>query len=216
MAKPRTVTPVVESVPMGKITFPGAKMADFGRSAPDSGYIKFHCTLPKGFENLFTAMGWDVPGRKTTSENLEGKLEGGHLILTSRDKLIDAEVNIEFSTITKFACHRFELEGKKGKGFRRELRFEAKFKCVDGAANLENYMMRTDNARGVLQVTYLLEPIEQQLPLDAAAQDEANQVDIPSDVMASPEQREAVQDLGDNTLASSRQLGKRGRLADVQ
>jgi len=155
-------------------------------------------------------MGWDVPGAKTTSENLEGKLEGGHLILTSRDKLIDAEVDIEFSTITKFACHRFELEGKKGKGFRRELRFEVKFKRGDGATRLENYMMWTDNARGVLKVTYLLEPVEQQMPLDDS------QMSTPDDVTASLEQQEAVKDLGDNTLASSRQIGKRGKLSDLQ
>lgn len=196
---------------MGTINFPGVKIAEFGRSAPDAGYIKFHSTLPKGFEKLFELMGWDIPGNKTSLEKLDGKLEGGHLILTSRDKIIDAEVDIEFSSIKDFACHRFELEGKKGKGFRRELRFTAAFKCEDGAANLESYMMRTDNAKGSLKVTYLLEPVQTEMSLEG----EEEQIEIP-EVTATEEQNEPSVDLGNSTLASARQVGaKRGRLSEV-
>lgn len=165
MARTKTVTPLTENR-THSITFPSAKIAEFGRVDPASGWITFHCALPKGFEALFTLLGWDVPGDKTISESLEGKLEDGTLVLTSKDKLIDAEVSIDFKTITAFACKRLELEGRKGKGFRRELRFKATFKHVDGCALLEGYMMRCDNARGSLKVTYLEQPVQTEIPHD--------------------------------------------------
>lgn len=210
MSRTKTIHTPPEESHLSTITFPSAKIAEFGRVDPASGWIKFRCSLPKGFEKLFELMGWDIPGEKTVSEKLDGKLTGGHMILTSKDKLVDAEVDIEFESITGFECLRLELENRKGKGFRRELRFKAQFKCVDGAANLENYMMQTDNARGSLKVSYLREAVQPELPMDTPEE----QITIP-DVHATAAQREAVSDLGNNTLASVREIGsKRGRLAD--
>ncbi len=167
MGRTKTVhTPPTDEVKMSSITFQGAKIAEFGRVDPLSGWIKFHCSLGAGLEKLFEIMGWDIPGNKTTLEKLEGKLDGGHFILTAKDKLVDAEVDIEFVAIKGFECHRFELEGRKKKGFRRELRFAVSFKCVDGCANLESYMMRTDNARGTLKVSYLKEAVQEEIPME--------------------------------------------------
>lgn len=221
MARSKTVhlpTPEEVNTHQRSLTFPSAKIAEFGRVDPESGWIKFRCSLPKDIEKLFQVMGWDIPGEKTVSEDLEGKLKGGHLILTpklDKDELLkvkspdgkvntDAEVDIEFEDISSFKCLRLELEGRKGKGFRRELRFEAKFKCEDGAANLESYMMRTSNARGSLKVTYYTEPVQTEIKLD----DEQITFDDKASKMAD------AAEVG--TLASARQMGeKRGRLADA-
>lgn len=187
---------------MNYITFPSVKIAEFGRVDPSSGWIKFQSSLPKGFEKLFDLMGWDVPGDKTMSEKLEGKLEGGHLILTAKDKLVEAEVDIEYISITDFSCLRLELEGRKGKGFRRELRFNVKFKQQDACALLEGYQFASDNARGSLKVNYLVEPVQTSLVPD--------DVEAPIESPMFVEQVEEIkQKLESKTLASAREMGSR-------
>src|ERR1041384_134281 len=126
------------------------------RVDPQSASANFRCNLtPKNLDVLFQHMGWQVPGDSASLEKLDGKLRGGHFILTAKidDELrlklkskngevdMDAEVDLEYSEISDFQCHRFEIEGRKKKGFRRELRFKATFppKCPDALANLENY-----------------------------------------------------------------------------
>jgi hypothetical protein len=78
------------------INFAGAQIAEFGRVDPASGWIKFRCSLGGGLDALFAKMGWDVPGEKTAMEKLDGKLSGGNFILTAKDKLIDAEIDIAY------------------------------------------------------------------------------------------------------------------------
>ena len=194
MAKPKTVHTEAISQPVDtlQITFPSVEIAEFGRIAPTKGWIKFRCGLnPKSMEDLFAQMKWDIPGDRSSLERLDGKLEGGHFILTpkvdkeqlklkSKDGKVDTEfeINIEFDEISGFECHRLELKGRKNKGKRRELRFSTSYHCEDGAANLEAYMMRTDNATGSLKVTYLKEAEQQTL--------------VPDGVTASPEQQQAA------------------------
>ena len=166
MAK-RTITPVSEPSKMLKVKFGSTKFSEIGRVDAGSGWIKFVCYLGKGFEKLFDAMDWQVPDDHVTAQSLEGKLEGGSFTMTSKgEKLVDGEVEIDFGTISGFKCLRMELEGRKGKGFRRELRFEATLKSEDGLALMESYMRETDNARGVLTVNYRKEPVQQTLPED--------------------------------------------------
>lgn len=154
------------------ITFAGAQIAEFGRVDPASGWIKFRCSLGGGLDALFSKMGWDTPGEKTAMEKLDGKLSGGNFILTAKDKLIDAEIDIAYVSVTDFACHRFELEGRKKKGFRRELRFSVSFVEEDACGKLESYMMTSDNARGSLKVVYYPEEVQPELDL---SNDEARQ-----------------------------------------
>lgn len=170
MAKTKTI-----HTPEGKsytLTFAGAKMAEIKRVDPASATVKFHCNLGNGLSKLFDKMGWTQPGDKTTREDLEGKLMGGNFIFTSQDKLVDAEVDIAYTDCKGFACHRFELEGRKKKGFRRELRFTITFKEQDGVAKLESYMMTTDNAKGSLKVVYFPEAVQDEMDL---SNDEARQ-----------------------------------------
>lgn len=150
---------------MLNITFTGARISEFGRVDSSSGWIKFHCQLGSTLNGTFAKMGWDIPGSKTKSEKLEGKLNGGRLALISKEKLVDAELDMEYVTISDFECLRLELEQKKGKCFRRELRFNVTFKAMDGAALLESYQNRSDNARGALKVSYLKEAEQAPLPL---------------------------------------------------
>lgn len=192
MARLKTVHTPEPAETQTRVTFSisNVKLAEFGRTDPADGWIKFHAALGKGFESLFEMMKWQVPGPHTALQRLDGKIPEGTLLLKStEDKLkaespdgtvkSDAEVNIEFDSINGFECHRLELEGRKKKGYRRELRFTIKYHCRDGAANLEAYMMATDNARGSLRIAYTREPEQQEL----------------DGVQATEEQRQAVMDL---------------------
>jgi hypothetical protein len=191
VATKRTIQPVEEAPVMEKIRFEGAKMSQFGREDKAAAWVVFHCSLgavdSRGFQGLFKRMGWSVPGEKVSMEKLDGSLSGGHFILTSQNKLVDAEVEIAFGKMGGFSVHRFELEGKKKKGFRRELRFKSTFELEDGCALLESYMMRSDNARGTLQVTYLKEPVQTTI-------DDSAQLSIP-DVEATEEQKAAAREI---------------------
>lgn len=228
MPRTRTVhTPEPDSSQIGKIQFHSVKLAEFGRVDTASGWMKFQCPMSaKSMDVLFPHMGWDIPGDKSSLEKLDGKLKGGHFILTAKaddEKLkvksqdgsvnLEMEIDIEFGEITDFQCVRLELEGRKKKGFRRELRFKATFaeKCEDAAANLEAYMMRSGNSRGTLKVTYFVDP--EQITM---SHDESQSSLVPDDVTATGEQAAAVAELGGNTLASARQAGeKRSRLSDA-
>lgn len=172
---------------MSTITFPSAKLHEVGKCDAASGWIKFRCPLQKGYESLFGALGWQVPATTTMLEKIEGTLHDGHLILTSKDKLLDLEIDIKFETIKDFACHRLELEGRKKKGFRCELRFSVKYTCVDGATQCEHYMNTIPGAVGSLKISYPKEAVQETMQLD----DQQTNL-IPEGVHASPEQREAV------------------------
>ncbi len=194
MAK-RTVVPLQESAAMEQINFAGAKMAEFGRVDKAAGWVTFHCSLgpvhSKGFVGLFERMGWTIAGDKTSMEKLDGTLLGGKLILASKDKLVAAEVDLDFKKLTGFSLNRLELEGRKGKGFRRELRFKVSFDCEDGCSRLESYMMATDNASGSLQVSYLPEAV---------------QTEMTEKVRMSDEQRQAVMEMDQEEIQNGRPL----------
>lgn len=161
MARTRTVnTP--ESTEAQNCTFilPTAKLSELRRVDAMAASCKFHCLLGKGFEVLFEQQGWQIPGDKTTLQGLQGKLTDGHFILSSRDKLIPAEVELAFKSVTGFQLLRLELDGLKGKGFRRELRFSVTFEEIDGCAKLEAFMMRAPGSSGSLKITYLREAVQ--------------------------------------------------------
>lgn len=172
----KTVTAVGEA--LLHINFENTKLAGISRVDAESASCDFYCGIGgKGMEKLFRAMGWELPGEKSSMEKLDGKLIGGHFILTgdvdperlkvkSPDKKLDtgAEVECEFGTINTFACHRLELVGRKKKGFRRELRFKASLNDPDAMGKLEAYMEATGDGRGKLKVSYLPEPEQTTIP----------------------------------------------------
>ena len=178
MATTRTVhTP--EPVKTFKISFPQAKITEFGRVDPTSGWMRFRCKLTeKNMRTLFEHMEWREPGERTSLEKLDGKLVGGHLVLNpklsadqklaikSKDGAVDpeSEMEIGYDTMTDFQCLRLELEGRKGKGFRHELRFTVKFHKETTCSEIELYQFRTDNAEGGLTVTYEKEPEQGEIP----------------------------------------------------
>jgi hypothetical protein len=167
---------------MISVLFPKATLSEYGRVDPTSGWIKFRCDLgsEKNIETLFRHFGWQIPGEKSSLEKLDGKLKGGHFILTanlteedrnklqlrSPDRTFDMETvrEIGFDECSGFECHR--LEGRKKKGFRRQLRFQMKISKECTLAELESYQFATDNARASLKVVYIREAEQTNIELD--------------------------------------------------
>src|SRR5580658_5020250 len=99
---------------MSFITFPAAEISDFSRCDPTSGAVKFRCSLnDKSMKTLFESMGWDIPGVKSSLEKLDGKLEGGTILLKANATGLkvkspdggidtDAEVDLEYKSVTDF------------------------------------------------------------------------------------------------------------------
>jgi len=169
------------------ISFSSTKLAEFGRVAANSGWVKFHCGLrPEALGRLFSDMGWTVPGEKNSLEKLDGKFRSGSFTLTangdsklavkSPDGRVNphAECSVDFTECHGFECHRLELEGRKGKGFRRELRFSVKVEDREAAAKLEAYMTSIpDETRGTLKLRYTVEPEQEELVIATAEQRQA-------------------------------------------
>lgn len=177
---------------MRKITIPTVWIDRFTRVDPTSASVKFRSRPnPAQLKELTQRMGWAPPSLKDCEKKCDGKFAGGHFILSasidqeaaakikakSRDGSVDTEtqVDIEYKTITGFQLLRMEIEGNRGKGFRWELRFEASTAAPDAAANLESYMLRTDNARGSLAINYMEEPEQGTLVPDVSADPAAQQ-----------------------------------------
>lgn len=162
MAKRTVHTPDHQAKSIG---FSGARITEFHRVDTAGGHVKYACALGKGYEKLFEKMGWAIPGEKAKLEKLDGKFEGGSLIHTASDKLVEAEYDIPYKVLGDFEMVRLEIEGKKKKGFRRELRFKATFEEEEICAKLEAYMFASDNARGPLKVTYYPEQVQEEMEL---------------------------------------------------
>ena len=98
MAKTKTIHAIPDAAAKS-INFAGARITEIHRVDTAGGHVKYACALGRGYESLFEKMGWVMPGEKTKLERLDGKFEGGSLIHTASDKLINAEYDIGFSVL---------------------------------------------------------------------------------------------------------------------
>ena len=58
-------------------------------------------------------------------------------------------------SVTNFEAIRYEVEGKKGKGFRHEIHFKVKFAGKDACRDLERYMLTIGEGKASLTVSYV-------------------------------------------------------------
>lgn len=120
------------------VVFPAAIVTEFGRDL-GGGWIKFKCNFGA---KVCKAMGWEEPHEKETISSLEGELSATRLILTPSQKELQMHaIDVEVSKVSGFKCVRLELEGQRGNGYRRELRFEASFSAAEIAGKLEQYLL---------------------------------------------------------------------------
>lgn len=146
------------------ITFTAAKLESFSRNQ-NGGKAKFSCGLNT---KVMQAMGWVEIPECLTGADLEGELHATAAQFIPSDTQLEAhKFDLEISEISKFESVRLEIEGKKGKGHRTELRFVVEFGDQRGAAKLEKYMVSAaGDSKASLKVSYTPEPVQGELLVD--------------------------------------------------
>lgn len=159
-----------------KITFTGVQLLGFGRDSKGG-----KATFSAGLNGVVQrAMSWGEIPEFLTGGDLEGELSATVITLVPKEaELKRHETSIDVSKVSKFSSVRLELEGKKGKGHRTELRFTVTFSDQKGARKLEEYMQTC--GKSSLIVSY---------------EKQAVQADLPgTEVHATDEQRQAAMDI---------------------
>lgn len=210
---------------MLRMPIPAVAIHEMKRSGVDSAEVKFRSKMSSAnLRALFITMGWQLPAKSSSLEKLDGELKGGTFTLKpkiSDDKLanlksrngdvdLDLEITLGFASISGFECHRFEIEGHVGRGFRREMRFRATFplSAKFPISELESYMLRTDNASGTLTVLYhkpkengVLPGMEPKLPGMEESHDDGDDAEI-EDVEATEEEKPGSPEIGGSSIES--------------
>ncbi len=149
-----------------RITFTSIRLEKFAR-AKQEGSATFSCAWN---QKVASAMDWpgDIPEPLIGSQ-LEGVLNASTCeISPSKSELKKHSFEIAGATIKDFETVRREIEGKKDKGHRTELRFKVKFSDPNGMKKLEQWWNSVGEEKGSLTVSYVR---QEALPLDPAAID---------------------------------------------
>ncbi len=142
-----------------KLTFTSVELDKFGRSK--TGVVaKFTSSLNS---QVIGKMGWSEIPECMTGADLEGEIVCISLELIPDEGLLKKHaIQLELAQITSFKTVRLELEGKKGKGHRTELRFAVTSMDVKGARKLEEYMLTAGKSK--LVVSYEKQAKQEDLP----------------------------------------------------
>lgn len=156
-----------------QITFTGVVLKSFSRDH-NGGNAKFSSNITADNRR---AMGWDEFPTGYTSGKLEGSLAGATAQLQPVDGAL-AKWLIEFqvTTVKAFEAVRYEMEGKKKKGYRYELHFTCEFTDMTACRELEGYMTHIGDHKATLVVSYT--KAAEQLPLADELGDERRQATL--------------------------------------
>jgi len=151
------------------LVFSSARLRGFSRDA-NSGTAKFSSTISAAVQR---ALKWEDLPECYTGGKPEGQLHATEIEMApDEDGLKRQKFKLATSSITKFEIVRLELEGKKSKGHRLELRFDVNFTDKHGADKLEKFMLVAGDCKSKLTATYVKQEefklIEEQQALDTA------------------------------------------------
>jgi hypothetical protein len=134
-----------------KITFTGVVLKSFSRNH-SGGKASFSSNIGT---KVSKTMGWAEFPDGATSVSLEGSLAAGTVQLQPKDGALARWV-IEWTahSVKSFEAIRYELEGKKGKGFRYELHFVVEFKDITACRELEEFMTHIGDSKSDMTVSY--------------------------------------------------------------
>lgn len=134
-----------------QLTFSGTVLEKLERTAK-GGKLHFKAELTA---TVAKAMKWGDLPEGCTGGKMEGSIDAGSISLTpkQRDLFKSAELEVEVQSVTKFEIVRLELENSKGKGFRYEIRFIAKFVADSVAAKAEVWLMTVGEGKSSMRVS---------------------------------------------------------------
>lgn len=115
------------------------------------GLLHFSANLTKP---VLEGMKWAEPPKSCTGSSMVGQLTTAQPSLSAKqaDLFEDGEFRADVQTVQKFEITRMELKGKKGKGFRHVVTFEAKFIGRDIMALADAWIVAVGGGVGTLRV----------------------------------------------------------------
>jgi len=143
------------------INFSGAVLRKLERDSK-GGKLHFSSDLTT---SVSKAMKWEDLPDSCTGSKMEGSITAGSINLTPKQKDLfsDKELSADFQTLAHFEIVRLELEKSKGKGFRRELRFQVVFVAPDVCGFAESWLMSVGAGKASMRVNgTLVEKSEQE------------------------------------------------------
>lgn len=134
-----------------QITFTGVTLKSFSRDH-NGGNAKFSGNMGA---KVNAQMGWEEFPNGATSMKLEGSLAASTAQLQPDDGALSKWL-IEFSAsaVKGFEAVRYEMEGKKKKGYRYELHFTVEFKDMTACRELESFITHIGDHKSTLTVSY--------------------------------------------------------------
>lgn len=106
-------------------------------------------------DSIIEAMNWEPCPESFTGGDPEGELSAKQADLVPSEKALSMHrCVLSIQTVYKFEIVRRELEGKRGKGHRFDLKFKMDFDDLKGCKKLEQYMLTLAGAEGSLTVQY--------------------------------------------------------------
>lgn len=135
-----------------KITFTSAVLESFSRSSK-GGHAQFTASWN---QNVAKALGWTELPDCLSGANLDGDLAASSMELRPSDKQLSKHgIELDITRVHKFEAVRLELEGKRGKGHRIEIRFKVAFAAPGTCEQLETYLLTIGEGKGSLTVSYV-------------------------------------------------------------
>lgn len=154
---------------MPELTFTSAVLQSFSRST-SGGVAKITAALTTA---VCKAMDWEEIPDFLTGATPEGDVPATEAKLTPGDKeFAKHSIVLAVSRVNRFQITRLELEGKKRKGHRLEVRFDLHFPDVKGCWKLEQYLLTVGDRKGTLNVQYAK---QQKLDMDEGPKATAEQ-----------------------------------------
>lgn len=133
------------------LSFTSVVLKKFSRSSK-GGTAEFSSSMNN---RVCQAMGWGI-GAGNTSAGLEGELHATSLVLTPKEPgLAKHKLELDIQSVREFQAVRYEVEGKKGKGFRYEIHYKVKFASKDACRDLERYMLTMGEGKATMSVSYV-------------------------------------------------------------
>jgi hypothetical protein len=145
-----------------QIAFTGVVLKSFSRNH-NGGAAKFSANYTAAVRGR---MGWAEFPSGGTSMKLEGSLAASVATLQPTDgALAKWEIGFDATDVKAFEVVRYELEGKKKKGFRYELHFDIGFKDMTACKVLEEFITHIGDQKSTLTVAYTKAAEQTDLPL---------------------------------------------------
>jgi len=115
------------------------------------GVLKFSASLTKP---VIEGMKWQAPALSCTGSTMVGQITQASLAMSAKqmDLFAEGEFRVDVQTVSKFEITRMELKGKKGKGFRHVVNFEARFVGAEILALADAWILAVGDGVGTMRV----------------------------------------------------------------